>query len=80
MLNFAISDVEVSFDLTVELIPSLSTPGRFRTNIDTSLSWEIFNDFYLKWTFWYNFDSKPLSTTAEKKDWAVTLIGIEYKL
>ncbi len=77
---FIFDDPEVSFDLTVELIPSLSTPGRFRTNIDSSLKWEIFDDFYLKWTFWHNHDSKPLSTTAEKNDWAVTLIGIEYKL
>ncbi len=77
---FIFDDPEVSFNVTAELIPSLSTPGRVRTNIDTSLKWEIFNDLYLKWTFWHNHDSKPLSTTAEKNDWAVTLIGVEYKL
>jgi hypothetical protein len=77
---FIFDHPEVSFDLTTELIPSLTTLGRFRTNIDSSLKWEIFNDFYLKWTFWYNYDSKPLSDTAEKNDWAVTLLGVEYKL
>jgi hypothetical protein len=77
---FIFDDPEVSFNLTAELIPSLSSLGRVRTNIDTSLKWEIFNDFYLKWTFWHNHDSKPLSTTAAKDDWAVTLIGVEYKL
>ncbi|RLD87618.1 MAG: hypothetical protein DRJ29_17945 [Bacteroidetes bacterium] len=77
---FIFDDPEVSFDLTTELIPSLTTLGRVRTKIDTNLKWEIFNDFYLKWTFWYNFDSQPLSTEAEKNDWAVTLIGVEYKL
>ena len=77
---FIFDDPEISFDLIVELIPSLTTLGRVRTNIDSSLKWEIFNDFYLKWTFWHNHDSQPLSTEAEKNDWAVTLIGVEYKL
>jgi len=77
---FIYDDPEVSFDLTANLIPSLTTLGRVRTNIDTSLKWEVFNDLYLKWTVWYNFDSKPLSETAERNDWAVTLIGVEYKL
>ena len=77
---FIFNDPEVSFSLTAELIPSLSNPGRVRTNIDTNLKWEIFNDLYLKWTVWHNHDSKPLSETEEKNDWAVTLIGVEYKL
>jgi hypothetical protein len=71
---------EVSFTLSSDLIPSLSDPGRVRAQIDSNLKWEIFNDFYLKWTFYYNFDSKPLSEGAAKSDWALTLLGVEYKL
>jgi hypothetical protein len=70
----------VSFNLSGHLIPSLSTLGRVRADINSSLKWEIFSDFYLKWTFYYNFDSQPLSETAEKNDWAITLLGVEYKL
>lgn len=77
---FIYDDPEVSFTFTGDLIPSLTTLGRVRTKIDSNLKWEIFNDFFLKWTFYYNFDSQPLSTTAERNDWAVTLIGVEYKL
>lgn len=77
---FIFDDPEVSFNLTGDLIPSLSNLGRVRSNIDSSLKWEIFSDFFLKWTFYYNYDSRPLSTTAEKADWAITLIGVEYKL
>ncbi len=77
---FIYDDPEVSFNFTGDLIPSLTTLGRIRTNIDSNLKWEVFNDFFLKWTFFYNFDSQPLSETAEKNDWAVTLIGVEYKL
>lgn len=77
---FIYDDPEVSFTFTGDLIPSLTTLGRVRTKIDSNLKWEVFNDFYLKWTFFYNFDSQPLSSTAERNDWAVTLIGVEYKL
>ena len=77
---FIYDDPEVSFSLSAQLIPSLSNLGRMRVNVDSNLKWEIFNDFFLKWTFYYNFDSRPLSETAEKNDWAVTLLGVEYKL
>ena len=77
---FIYDDPEVSFNLSANLLPNLTTLGRIRTNIDTNLKWEVFNDFYLKWTFYYNYDNQPLSETAEKNDWAVTLIGVEYKL
>jgi len=77
---FIYDNPEVSFSLSGELIPNLTTLGRVRANIDSSLKWEIFSDFYLKWSFYYNFDSQPLSETAEKNDWAVTLLGVEYRL
>lgn len=71
---------EVSFNLRADVIPSLSDAGRFRNNIDSSLKWEIFKDFFIKWSVYYSFDSRPLSATAAKSDWAVTLLGLEYKL
>jgi len=77
---FIYDDPEVSFTLSSKLIPSLSDWGRLRFDIDSNLKWEIFNDFYLKWTFFYNFDSRPLTEGAAKNDWAVTLLGVEYKL
>ena len=77
---FIYDDPKVSFNLSAQLIPSLTTLGRVRTSINSSLNWEIFSDFYLKWTFYFNSDSQPLSETAEKYDWAVTLLGLEYRL
>jgi hypothetical protein len=53
---------------------------RVRSRIDSNLKWEVFKDFYLKWTFFYSYDSKPLSKDGEKSDWAVSLVGLEYKL
>jgi hypothetical protein len=71
---------EVSFTVTGDLIPSLNNLGRIRADIDSNLKWEMFNDFYLKWTFFFSYDSRPISESSEKNDWAVTLIGVEYKL
>ena len=77
---FIYDDPEVSFDIKVDLIPSLNDFGRLRSNINSNLRWEVFNDFFLKWTFFYTHDNKPLSDTAAKSDWAITLLGLEYKL
>jgi hypothetical protein len=77
---FIYDSPEVSFNISGDLIPSLSDLGRVRSRIDSNLKWEVFNDFYLKWSFFHSFDSRPLSTTAEKSDWAISLLGLEYKL
>ncbi len=77
---FIYDSPKLTFNLSGQLAPSLSDLGRVRADVDSNISWEIFHDFYLKWTFYYSFDSRPLSTTAEKNDWAVSLLGIEYKL
>ena len=77
---FIYDDPEVSFDIKVDLIPSLNDFGRLRSNINSNLRWEVFNDFYLKWSFYYTHDNKPLSDTGAKSDWAITLLGLEYKL
>jgi len=71
---------EVSLNLSGQLSPSLSDLGRVRFDIDSNIKWEIFKDFYMKWTFYYSFDSRPLSAKGSKNDWAVTLLGLEYKL
>ncbi len=77
---FVYDSPKLTFNISGQISPSLSDLGRVRADIDSNISWEIFHDFYLKWTFYYTYDSRPLSTTAAKNDWAVSLLGIEYKL
>jgi hypothetical protein len=78
---FIYDDPEVSFDISSNIIPSINNPGRIRSETESNLKWEVFNDFYLKWSFYYSFDSKPLAGGgAEKSDWGITLLGLEYKL
>ena len=77
---FIYENPDVSFHVSSNIIPSLSDLGRIRSNTESNLKWEIFNDFYLKWSFYYSYDSNPLSTEAEKSDWAISMLGLEYKL
>ena len=77
---FIYDDPEVSFSINANVIPSLNDLGRVRSNITSDLRWEIFTDFFMKWSVYYTYDSKPLSETAAKSDWAITMLGIEYKL
>lgn len=77
---FVYDSPKITFNFTSKASPSLSDLGRIRFDLDSDISWELFSDFYLKWNFYYSYDSRPLSTTASKNDWSVTLLGIEYKL
>lgn len=76
---FKYSTPKLSFDLSGTIFPSLNNWGRLRTNIESTLSWEVFEDFYFKWSFYHTYDSKPQDKAAAKTDWAVSLLGIEYK-
>lgn len=76
-----ISDApDITFSLEGQVIPSLNDPGRIRTEINSNLRWEVFSDFYLKWTLYHSFDSRPLSSEAARVDWAISMLGVEYKL
>jgi hypothetical protein len=75
---FKYSSPKLSFDLSGTVYPSLNNWGRVRTNVETTLSWEVFEDFYLKWSMYHTYDSRPLDETASKSDWAISLFGLEY--
>lgn len=76
---FKYSSPKLSFDLKGTVYPSINNWGRIRTYVESTLSWEVFNDFYLKWSFYHEFDNRPLNTTGSLSDWAIGLFGIEYK-
>lgn len=70
---------KVTLNVEGDIMPSLNVAGRIRSEIDSNLKWEVLDDFFLKWTFYHSFDSKPLSEGAEKTDWGITF-GFEYKI
>lgn len=58
-------------DLTNEFsfFPNLTTSGRFRTDFSSNLRIEVFRNFFVNFSFYDNYDSKPPSETATKHDY-----------
>lgn len=55
------------------VLPSLTTSGRVRTELDVSLSREILKDFTVGTTVYYSYDSRPPTEDAKRHDLGVTL-------
>ncbi len=55
------------------LLPSLTTGGRVRTDLDVNLSREIVKDFTVGTTVYYSYDGKPPTEDAKKHDVGATL-------
>jgi len=75
---FILESPKISYDFDGYLFPSLNHFGRIRSEINTALNWEIFNDFYLKGSLFYSFDNEPLSGVDLHTDWGTSL-GVEFK-
>ena len=70
---------KISLNIYCDFIPGLNHFGRIRSEINSSINWEIFKDLYLKYSFYNSFDNQPLSGVDVHGDWGITL-GLEYKL
>lgn len=75
---FIIDSPEITFNFDGYLLPGLNHLGRLRSETDADLKWEMFNDFYLKWSLFYSYDNEPLSGVDIHADWGTTL-GLEFK-
>jgi len=56
---------KVSFNTTLNFLPSVTNFGRIRSNFDIDMDWEIFIDFYWVLSFYFNYDNKPTTTASE---------------
>ena len=75
---FVFANPKIFFTLKGEAFPSFTVKNRFRTNIESTLSWEIFNNFTLNFSYWANYDNKPSDPAALTFDWGTTT-SIGYK-
>jgi hypothetical protein len=75
---FIIESPEVSFNFSGYLLPGFNHPGRIRSTVNTDMKWEMFKDFFLKWSLFHNFDNEPLSGVDIRTDWGTSL-GLEFK-
>lgn len=75
---FIFESPKVNINFKGFLLPSFNRFGRIRSNIDSDLNIELFKDFYIKGSLFYNYDNEPLSGVDVHTDWGTTL-GLEYK-
>ena len=75
---FRFNDPELDWTTTLEIIPSLTQSGRIRGQFDTTLRWEIVNDFYWQLDFYDSYDNQPQGDTTTTNDYGVTT-SLSYK-
>ncbi len=59
------------FETDFKLYPSLTDPGRFRIDFNTSAYLDLWSDLYFRLTFYQNYDSRP-PVDASGSDYGVT--------
>ena len=72
---FVWGDREAEMTTSLIAFPSLSDPGRLRMEFNTSIRWEIFNDFFWGISAFDSFDSRPPTEATEKKRFRSHYIG-----
>ncbi len=71
------SEFDISTRLT--LYPSFSESGRYRSEFDLDLEWELIGDITWGLTFYHTFDSDPPSAGAVRADYGViTSFGMDF--
>ena len=74
---FRFSKPEINFYLSQTFYYSLSQKGRFRSDGQASLGWEMIDDLKLNLSFYNNYDSKPLTEGSKQIDFGITF-GLSY--
>ena len=69
---FRYRDPEIDITAYFDLFPSFTVAGRMRTDLDIKLKFELFNDFYLGFSFYHNLDTKPPESAISGSDWGIT--------
>lgn len=74
---FSFKDPDLDISANASGYPSFSVSGRFRSEVNLRVAWEIISD--LKWnlTFYANTDNRPPDVNAEKSDYGI-ISGMTY--
>lgn len=59
--------------VTAKVLPSLTTGGRVRVDLDARLGYEVVKDFMVNLSYFQRYDSKPPAVGAENNDMGTTL-------
>ena len=56
---------------TIEFFPSLTEANRYRAEYDLTFRYELFSDFYIDISYYYSFDSQPVSGGEAQRDYGI---------
>ena len=69
--RFRYNSPKIDLVAELEVFPSLTESGRYRSELDVQLRQEIFKDFFWDLSLYYSYDRKPPDTAAAKEDYGV---------
>lgn len=75
---FVFEKPKIFIKIQSETFPSLTVKERIRSNVDADITWEIFSNFTLGFSYWGNYDSKPVNANGLQYDFGYTT-SIGYK-
>jgi hypothetical protein len=68
MSYFTYDRPKTNIDIDFQYYPSLSDPGRQRVQLDAALKYELLKDFFVSFTLYDSFDSRPPNPDADRND------------
>jgi len=71
-MTFIFRKPQVTFNVNLDVYPSLTTSGRYRVAFASNLNYEIISDFFVGFSATYSYDNRPPSEIGSKSDWTLT--------
>ena len=68
-----------TFDTVVWVYPSLSSPGRVRLTINEDVYYKFYKDFYIRASFYNNYDNRPVEGAPSNNLGLSTTIGWSFR-
>ena len=68
-----------SFDTTVWVYPGLTTPGRVRMTLNEDIYFKFYRDFYLRGSFYDNFDNRPVEGAPSNNLGFTSTVGWSFR-
>ena len=70
--TFTFRQPQVSFNVNLDVYPSLTSSGRYRIALTSYLHYEVITNFFVGFSATYSYDNQPPSTVGSKSDWTLT--------
>jgi hypothetical protein len=68
-----------TFQTTFWVYPSLTTPGRVRTTLNQDIYYKFYKDFYIRASFYDNFDNRPVVGAPPNNLGVTTTVGWSFR-